>query len=149
MFNPTRDQARRFLFDTWAKQKQSAPLTDLEKIALAVLVRHPEYHTIVDAPERYADLDYLPEFGETNPFLHMNMHLAIEEQLSINQPHGVRELYQALCQQTGDEHRAQHEMMDCLAEMIWQAQRSGTGPDGGLYLACMRGKAGMPDPMAG
>ena len=145
MFNPSRDQARQFLFDTWAKQKQSAPLTDLEKIALAVLTRHPEYHRIVDAPERYLDQDYLPEFGETNPFLHMNMHLAIEEQLSIDQPRGVRDLYLALCQHTGDEHSAQHEMMDCLAEMIWQAQRSGTGPDGGLYLACMKRKAGLAE----
>ena len=144
MFNPSRDQARRFLFDAWAKHKQNAALTDLEKIAVGVLLRHPEYHRIVDHPERYSDQDYLPEFGETNPFLHMNMHLAIEEQLSIDQPHGVRELYRALCVQTGDEHSAQHEMMDCLAEMIWQAQRNGTGPDGGLYLACMRRKAGQP-----
>lgn len=145
MFNPTRDQARRFLFDTWAKQKQAAPLTDLEKVALAVLARHPEYHAIVDAPERYLERDYLPEFGETNPFLHMNMHLAIEEQLSIDQPHGVRALYQALCTHTGDEHAAQHEMMDCLVEMIWQAQRSGRGPDGHLYLACMKKKVGLPE----
>lgn len=145
MFNPTRDQVRQFLFETWSKQKQSAPLTDLEKIALAVIARHPEYHPIVDAPDRYRDRDYLPEFGETNPFLHMSMHLAIEEQLSIDQPAGVRALYGQLCQHTGDEHAAQHAMMDCLAEMIWQAQRSGSGPDGQRYLACMRRKAGQPE----
>ncbi|SFZ78197.1 DUF1841 family protein [Chitinimonas taiwanensis] len=145
MFNPSRDQARQFLFDTWAKHKQQAALTDLERIAFAVLTRHPEYQPIVDAPERYRDKDYLPEFGETNPFLHMSMHLAIEEQLSIDQPTGVRALYRALCEHSGDEHRAQHEMMDCLAEMIWQAQRSGTGPDGALYLACMRRKAGLDE----
>lgn len=143
MFNPSRDQARQFLFDTWAKHRQQAPLTDLERIAFSVLSRHPEYQPIVDAPERYRERDYLPEFGETNPFLHMNMHLAIEEQLSIDQPHGVRALYQALCGKLGNEHDAQHEMMDCLAEMIWQAQRAGTSPDGALYLACMRGKAGL------
>ncbi|MGQ5523803.1 DUF1841 family protein [Chitinimonas sp. PSY-7] len=145
MFNPSRDQARRFLFDTWAKHKQNAPLTDLERMAFAVLARHPEYQVIVDTPDRYLDKDYLPEFGETNPFLHMNMHLAIEEQLSIDQPTGVRDLYRRLCEYTGDEHSAQHEMMDCLAEMIWQAQRSGTGPDGSLYLACMRRKAGLAE----
>lgn len=145
MFNPSRDQARQFLFDTWAKQKAGAPLTDLEKIALMVISLHGEYHGLLDQPERYLGRDYLPEFGETNPFLHMNMHLAIEEQLSIDQPRGVRELYRSLCEATGDEHTAQHEMMDCLAEMIWQAQRSGTGPDGGLYLACMRRKAGLPE----
>lgn len=145
MFNPSRDQARQFLFETWAKHKQATPLTDLEKIALAVLLRHAEYHPIVDFPDRYADKDYLPEFGETNPFLHLNMHLAIEEQLSIDQPRGIKALYQTLCQTTGDEHAAQHEVMDCLAEMIWQAQRSGTGPDGQRYLMCIRAKAGLGD----
>ncbi|WP_374353235.1 DUF1841 family protein [Chitinimonas sp.] len=143
MFSPSRDQARQFLFDSWAKYRQAQPLTDLEKIALAVILRHPEYHAMLDAPERYLARDYTPESGETNPFLHLSMHLAIEEQLSINQPHGVVELYRALCQHHGDEHRAQHEMLDCLGEMIWQAQRSGTGPDGQLYLSCMRRKAGL------
>ncbi len=145
MFNPSRDQARQFLFDTWAKHRQSAPLTDLERIALAVIIQHPEYHTLLDAPDRNVDRDYPPEFGETNPFLHLNMHLAIEEQLSIDQPFGVKTLYQSLCEKLGDAHEAQHEMMDCLAEMIWQAQRSGTGPNGGLYLACMRRKIGTEE----
>lgn len=143
MFNPSRDEARQFLFGAWQKHQQSQPLTDLERITLAVLIRHPEYHRIFDKPDQYAGRDYLPEFGETNPFLHISMHLAIEEQLSIDQPFGIRSLYGALCSKTGDEHAAQHEMMDCLAEMIWQAQKSGTGPDGSLYLECMRRKAGL------
>jgi hypothetical protein len=143
MFNPSRDQARQFLFDTWAKHSQNAPLTDLERIALAVIVRHPEYHALLSKPEQYTDRDYPPEFGETNPFLHISMHLAIEEQLSIDQPRGVLGLYGELCGKLGDEHEAQHEMMDCLAEMIWQAQRSGTGPDANIYLGCMRRKAGL------
>ncbi len=143
MFNPSRDQARQFLFDTWAKHSQGAPLTDLERIALAVIARHPEYHPLLSKPEQYVDRDYPPEFGETNPFLHISMHLAIEEQLSIDQPRGVLALYGELCKKLGDEHDAQHEMMDCLAEMIWHAQRNGTGPDAAIYLGCMRRKAGL------
>lgn len=143
MFNPSRDEARQFLFDTWKKHHESFPLTDLERLTLTVLMRHPEYHPIFANPARYGQTDYLPEFGQTNPFLHISMHLAIEEQLSIDQPFGIRDLYSALCKQHGDEHSAQHDMMDCLAEMIWQAHRQGTGPDGAIYLACLRGKAGL------
>jgi len=142
MFNPSRDQARQFLFDAWAKHQQGAPLTDLERITVSVIGRHPEYHDLLSHPARHADRDYPPEFGETNPFLHLSMHLAIEEQLSIDQPHGIRALYQQLCAQHGDEHAALHDMLDCLGEMIWQAQRNGTGPDGQLYLACLSRKAG-------
>ncbi|MFC4161356.1 DUF1841 family protein [Chitinimonas lacunae] len=145
MFTPSRDQARNFLFDTWAKHQAGHPLTDLEKLVFSVIARHPEYHSILEDRERYAERDYPPELGETNPFLHLSMHLAIEEQLSIDHPHGVRALYETLCQRLGDEHAAQHETMDCLAEMIWQSQRNRLPFDSGRYLDCLRGKAGLAD----
>lgn len=143
MFAPSRDEARRFFFSTWHKHLAHAPLSDLEKMTLAVMLRHPEYHAILSSEDRHIDHDWQPEHGDTNPFLHMGMHLAIDEQLSIGQPFGIKELYASLCQQQGDEHDAQHEMMDCLAEMIWQAQRQGAAPDGEVYLACLRGKTGQ------
>lgn len=144
MFNPSREEARRFYFDTWAKFRAGQPLTDLEKIALGVMLEHPEYHGLLDKPDNYVDRDYLPENGQTNPFLHMSMHLAIQEQLSIDQPHGIRAQYELLCQSQGVEHEAQHEMMDCLGEMIWHAQRHQTGPDPDIYFACLRRKSGRP-----
>ncbi len=140
MFNPTRDQARLFFFDAWKKFREHAPLTDLEAIVIEHLGRHPEYHAILDAPERYQDRDWQPELGETNPFLHLSMHLAISEQLSIDQPVGVKSRYEKLRAALGDEHAAQHAVMDCLAEMIWTAQRYHQPPDGAAYLACMEKK---------
>jgi hypothetical protein len=90
LYNPSRDQARQFLFDAWAKFKQNSPLTDLEKIAVEVIQMHPEYHAILDAPDRYMSQQYFPEMGETNPFLHISLHLSVIEQVSINQPIGMR-----------------------------------------------------------
>ena len=140
MFNPTRDQARQFYFAAWKKFRDHAPLTDLEAIAVELMGRHPEYHAILDAPERNQDRDWRPEQGETNPFLHLSMHLAISEQLSIDQPVGVKSRYEKLRAALGDEHAAQHAVMDCLAEMIWTAQRYHQPPDGAAYLACMEKK---------
>lgn len=145
MFNPTRDQARQFFFDTWAKYHAQQPLTDLEKLTLTILAGHPEYHALLDQPERYVDRDYSPEQGDINPFLHLSMHLAIQEQLSIDQPVGIRDLYHQLCVQKQDEHAALHEVMDCLGEMIWHAQRYQTQPDPAIYFACLRGKLGLSD----
>lgn len=140
MFNPSRDQARNMFFDTWRKYRAREALSGIETLVIDVVLRHPEYHPILDQPEQYLERDYAPEQGETNPFLHMSIHLAITEQLSIDQPAGVKARYQALLAQTGDAHAAQHEVMDCLAEMIWQAQRNQTPPDAGLYLACLDNK---------
>lgn len=137
MFNPSRDQARRFLFDTWRKQREGAPLTDLERIALAVLLLHPEYHAQLNAPDQYLERDYLPENGEINPFLHLSMHLAIREQLSIDQPRGVVAQYRRLLEKTGSEHDAEHALLECLGEMLWQAQRSRSAPDPAIYLDCL------------
>ncbi|WP_035382745.1 DUF1841 family protein [Ferriphaselus sp. R-1] len=138
MFNPTRDQARQFLFETWRKRRASELLTPLEDLTAQLIEKHPEYHDLLGDPERFLDQDYQPEQGGTNPFLHLMMHLTIEEQISIGQPHGVREQFARLTQKYESEHEAQHAMMDCLGEMIWQAQRNGGQPDAAVYLTCLR-----------
>jgi hypothetical protein len=138
MFNPTRDQSREFLFDLWAKHEAGAPLTALESIALSIVLEHPEYHPVLADRERYRDREWKPEGGETNPFLHLMMHVAIEEQVSIDQPPGIRDAVQAMAVKRGSMHDARHDVMECLAEMIWQAQRNGTGFDNAAYLECLQ-----------
>jgi hypothetical protein len=142
MFNPTRDQSRIFLFDLWEKHRAGATLTPLESLALSILIEHPEYHAVLDDRERYLDRDWKPEGGETNPFLHVAMHLAIEEQLSIDQPPGIRAAVQALAAKHESAHDARHEVMECLAEMVWQAQRHGAPFDNTAYLDCIERKRG-------
>ncbi|MGV8990885.1 MAG: DUF1841 family protein [Thiobacillus sp.] len=137
MFNPSRDQVRQFFFDVWAKYRAGQPLAGAEQPALDAVLAHPEYHGILDQPERFQERDYLPEAGETNPFLHLSMHLAIAEQLSVDQPPGIRERYQQLITLQGDEMDAQHAIMECLGEMIWQVQRHQTAFDSAAYLRCL------------
>jgi hypothetical protein len=142
MFNPSREQVRQFFFGVWAKYRASQVLAGAEQIALEAILAHPEYHPMLDDPGRYLERDYPPELGETNPFLHLSMHLSIVEQISIDQPAGVRARYQQLLAQRGDVMQAQHEVMDCLGEMIWQSQRSGTTYDPLAYLQCLDAKLG-------
>ena len=137
MFNPTRDQARQFLFDAWHKRRTGALLTPLEDLVAQLIEKHPEYHALLQAPGKFQDKDYAPEQGDTNPFLHLMMHLTIEEQISIGQPHGIREHFKRLSEHLQSEHDAQHRMMECLGEMLWQAQRNGSAPDAAVYLACL------------
>ncbi len=141
MFNPSRDQARAFLFDLWAKHRAGAALTGLESMALAIILEHPEYHAVLDDRERYLEREWKPEGGETNPFLHLAMHLAIEEQVSIDQPPGIREAVLTLARRLDSEHEARHEVMDCLGEIVWHSQRYGTAFDNAMYLDCLRRKA--------
>lgn len=140
MFNPTRDQVRQFFFETWRKYRLKEPLSALEALALEHIGRHPEYHPVLDQPERFQNKEWLPEMGETNPFLHLSMHLSLSEQLSIDQPTGVKAAYRTLCDRLADEHAAQHAVIDCLGEMIWQAQRYNHPPDGAAYLLCIEKK---------
>jgi hypothetical protein len=141
MFNPTRDQSRQFLFDVWDKHRAKAPLTPLESLALSIVLEHPEYHPVLENRERYLDRDWRPESGETNPFLHVAMHLAIEEQISIDHPPGIRAAVEALTAKLG-EHAARHEVMECLAEVVWQAQRNAAPLDNAAYLDCVSRRRG-------
>ena len=137
MFNPSRDEARRFLIDAWKKRREGGPLSALEQIAAAIIALHPEYHALLELPDANLDHDFPPESGSVNPFLHLSLHLAVAEQLAIDQPPGIRAQYERLRHAHGDEHRAQHAVLECLGEVLWNAQRHGTAPDAALYLACL------------
>jgi len=138
MFNPSRDQVRQFFFDAWRKHRKRALLTGLDSVAVGVMLLHPEYHPVLDDPERYQDRDYRPDDGATNPFLHLSMHLAIEEQLSIDQPPGIRREFARIAARLGERHAACHEVMECLGETVWRAQRDAIAPDTLAYLECLR-----------
>jgi len=138
MFTPTREQARQFFFDAWRKYRERAPLEGLETVAVEVMLLHPEYHHVLDDPDRFLDRDYVPEHGAANPFLHMSLHVAIEEQLSIDQPPGIGREYERILAARGDRHDALHAVLECLAETVWKAQRDRAAPDADAYLECLR-----------
>jgi hypothetical protein len=135
MFSPSRDEARRFLIEAWNKRRAGSPLSDLERIAVAIIARHPEYHALLE--EDNLDRDWRPESGDVNPFLHLSLHLAVAEQLAIDQPPGIRAEFDRIRVARGDEHEAQHAVLECLGEVLWNAQRHGTAPDAALYLGCL------------
>ncbi|KAF1018097.1 MAG: DUF1841 family protein [Burkholderia sp.] len=134
MFNPSREEVRRFFIDARHKQRKGEILTLLEAIAADWIVKHPEYHAELDEREGTASHDYSLEVGRANPFLHLSMHLAISEQLSIDQPPGICAAHEQLAARLPSAHDAQHAIMDCLGETLWEAQRTNTLPDTDAYL---------------
>ncbi len=131
---------RQFFIDSWRKHSQGQPLEPLEALIAMVIEQHPEYHPLLNDPDACLSRDYLPEMGETNPFLHMGMHIAIQEQLATGRPAGIQAIHHTLRQKLQSDHEAEHAMMDCLAEMMWQAQKNQTPPDENDYLDCLRDK---------
>ena len=139
MYGQDRDRMRQMWCEAWRKARTDEPLEPLEHVIAEIVRDHPEYHDVVEDHEGKARSDWLPLSGETNPFLHMGMHLALQESVATDRPQGVREIYHALALQSGALHIAEHQMMECLAEVLWQAQRHGMPPDELSYLNCLRG----------
>jgi len=139
MYGGDRARLREVFFQAWARHLQGEALEGVERLIVAVAARHPEYRAILEQPARYRDSDYLPGEQE-NPFLHMAMHIALEEQLALDRPTGLRDSYRRLLIRCGDEHRAQHAAIDCLREVLWQAQQSRSPPDEQALLACLQDK---------
>jgi hypothetical protein len=138
MFTPSQHDVRRFFCETYRKTQAGEILTPLEAIARDWIVQHQEYADALADAEHALAADYSVEGGQTNPFLHLSMHLSIAEQISIDQPRGIRDAFLKLAQRLGSEHDAHHAMMECLGEMIWNSQRSGLPPDGAAYIECVR-----------
>ena len=138
MYGNDRTELREIFFRAWRKHRMNQPLEGIEKTIVEAALRHPEYHRVLDAPDAHEDRDYLPALGESNPFMHLSLHIAIEEQLSIDQPPGARDCFLRLMKQLPDPHDAQHKMMECLAETVWHAQQHGHALDESDYGACLQ-----------
>ena len=138
LFNPSRDEVRRFFCDTWQKKQASTILTPLETLAGRWMEEHPEYHALLSDSEAALGQDYTPERGETNPFLHLSMHLSISEQISIDQPPGIRHVASVLAQRLDSEHAAQHRIMECLGQVLWESQRDGGQLSPEKYLLALK-----------
>lgn len=139
MFNPSREQVRQFFTEAWRKHKTGGVLTPLETMAVEWAALHPEYESDLEDPDAL-ERDYTVEQGKTNPFLHLSMHLAIAEQLSIDQPPGIKAAYRQLLTRY-EPHQAMHEIMECLGEVVWEAQRLGTPFDSDTYVELIRKRA--------
>jgi len=134
MFNPTKDQVREFFCQAWRKYQDAGVLTPLESIAARWMVEHPEYHALLNEPEEAKSQDFSVENGQTNPFLHLSMHMSLSEQIQIDQPKGIRKIHQQLITRFDDEHTAHHQMMECLGKVLWESSRSGEEPNMLTYL---------------
>jgi Domain of unknown function (DUF1841) len=141
MFAPSQNDVRRFFCETHRKARDGSPLTPMETLAADWIAEHPEYHAELDDVDAALAAVYEVEGGRTNPFLHLSMHLTITEQVSIDQPRGIKQAFELLAARRNSAHEAQHEVMECLGEMIWASQRSGLPPDGQQYLECVRRRA--------
>jgi hypothetical protein len=129
---------RQFYCEVWRKYCNKQTLEPLEHQLAEIIQQHPEYQPLLENTEAACSKDYLPESGESNPFLHMGLHMAIQEQLATNKPAGIRNLYQQLLSDYPDPHQLEHGIMECLAEMLWQAQRNNTAPNEEAYLQCIK-----------
>jgi hypothetical protein len=138
VFDPSREDVRDLFFGAWRKYRAGEPLAGMESLALDVILLHPEYHAVLAVPARFRDKDYV---DESNPFLHMSLHVALEEQLSIDQPSGIRSRWDGLVRRRGDRHAAAHEAIECLAATLWRAQRDHVPPDAAAYLDCLAARA--------
>jgi len=137
LFSNDRTEIRRTFQTAWRKRREGLPLEPLEAIIADVVALHPEYHPWIEG-DAGLDKEWSPEMGETNPFLHLGMHIAIHEQLATDRPAGIADAYRAALARSGEPHAVQHRFMECLGEALWHAQRNGTAPDEAAYLRCLQ-----------
>ncbi len=141
MFTPSQADVRRFFCTVYAKARSGQPLEAIEIMASQWIDEHPEYHAELADSESALQKMYEVEAGQTNPFLHLSMHLSISEQCSIDQPRGIRQAVELLAARRDSLHEAHHETMECLGAMVWESQRAGRPPDGAGYIACVQRRA--------
>ena len=124
------EQMRKVFFDAWRKHREQTFVEPLEAMIIEIILLHPEYHEMFDHPENEPPI----EFEGTNPFLHLSLHLALREQISTDRPKGIKMIYDNLSKKFQDKHVAEHQMLECLGQILWDAQQSGKMPNEHYYL---------------
>ena len=141
MFTPSQQDVRRFFCETYRKFHAKEILTPLEAIASDWIQQHSEYDEVLSDLDTALHANYSMEQGNSNPFLHLSMHLSIAEQIAVDQPRGVRTAFEMLASKLNSQHEAHHEIMECLVTIIWNSQRNGLPPDGEAYIEALRKRA--------
>lgn len=136
LFGQDRNELRQMYADAWRKFRRAEILSPLEGQIAQVVEDHPEYQAIISGED--LDAEFTPEGGRTNPYLHMGLHLAIRDQVGTDRPAGIRDIFQQLVAKTGDPLEAEHRMLDCLAETLWEAQSRNAEADEQTYLERLR-----------
>jgi hypothetical protein len=135
IFGDDRKQLRKMYFDVWNKAQNKKPMTPLEIQIADVIGIHPEYHQQLTAdPNDKIDKDYQTQVGESNPFLHMGLHLGLREQIATSRPQGIKQIFIQITKSVNNSHLAEHLCMDVLSQFIWEAQSSGKAPNDEKYL---------------
>jgi hypothetical protein len=133
-----REALRQSYLDAWRKHRESLPMEPLEHQLATVVEQHPEYHAFIEGDPDAINRDFTPEGGQSNPFLHMGLHLAIREQVATDRPPGIATVHRDLSRLMGDVHEAEHRMLEKLGEALWSSQRNGLPPDEAAYLESLR-----------
>ena len=138
LIQPSQADVRRFFCGVYAKARTSTPLEPMEILVSQWIDEHPEFHAeLSDVDAALARMHEVDSTRE-NPFLHLSMHLSISEQCSIDQPRGIRQAVELLSHKLNSLHEAHHRTMECLGRMVFESQRSGRMPDGGVYIDCVQ-----------
>ncbi|MDO4877847.1 MAG: DUF1841 family protein [Neisseria sp.] len=144
MYDVNTHDVRRFFAKVWQQRLNPLQLDALQQKALRIIEAHSEYAKYLENVEDYLDKEWTPEGGEENPFLHLSLHLSVQEQAAIDQPPGIRAVYETLCgRHGGDWVSAEHLMIEALAETVWEAQRYGRGLDVNAYMTRLRRLIGL------
>jgi hypothetical protein len=135
-----RAQLRQMYIEAWQRHRDKLPLEPVQAQIASVIELHPEFHALLADPEA-PNRDFPPELGQTNPFLHLGMHIAVREQIATDRPAGIKAAFEVLLRRAADAHDAEHHVAECLGECLWEAQRAGRPPDEQNYLSRVRRRA--------
>jgi hypothetical protein len=131
MYTNDRNAYRQAFFTTWQKYKKNLALEAHEAQILEVILLHPEYQSVLENPQTFEQQEFAVE---ENPFLHLALHISVREQLQLNRPEGIKDIYQQLLAKYHDAHQVEHMMVECLGQVLWESQQGDGIPNEQDYL---------------
>jgi hypothetical protein len=114
-----RESNRQRLHEVWVAAKAGRPLAGEEAAYAKAMLDHPEYHNAWEFADQVGAAEYVVDGA--NPFLHITVHVIIENQLAQGDPPEVAKTLERLLGQGMGRHGAIHAIAAAFMEVAFPA----------------------------
>lgn len=130
---------RQYMYEIWqhAKANDLDQLSEEEQQIGKLMLEHEEYHNQFEFADALEDYQFDPESG-VNPFLHISIHVIVENQLKSKQPIEAYQFYNSIRRKKVSHHETIHLIGNIFAPLMFQVLKRKEPFDNELYQQLLK-----------
>lgn len=130
---------RQRMYEIWqqAKTGNLESLSEEAQLIGKLMLEHEEYHNHFEFADALEDYQFDPE-NSVNPFLHITIHVVVENQLKLKEPIEAYQFYNSMRKKKVSHHETIHLIGNILGPLLFQVLKRNEPFDNNLYKRLLK-----------